>query len=89
MTTPTSARSRTGPKPSGGHALRSVTTIDEFDLARNEQRTRLLDYERELLAELPRVRSSIPPDDEELSFTFDETMTGVDGEPVNRRGPHT
>jgi DNA-binding transcriptional ArsR family regulator len=51
----------------------------EFDLARHEQRTLLLDWEQELLAEdPPRIRITIPLEGDELSLTFDETMDVVD-----------
>jgi len=51
----------------------------EFDLAKNEQRTLLLDYEEEVLSEDPlRICISIPFEDETLRLTYDERMEVVD-----------
>ena len=55
----------------------------ELDLARNEQRALLLDFEQSVLSEEPlRIGISIPLDDESLDLTFDDRMAVVD---VNRR----
>jgi hypothetical protein len=51
----------------------------EFDLATYEQRTLLLDVEKELLSEDPlRIRITIPLEDDELSLTFDGKMEVID-----------
>jgi DNA-binding transcriptional ArsR family regulator len=54
----------------------------EFDLASHEQRSHLLEYQEEVIAEDPlRIRTTIPLNGDELRITFDEQMSVVD---VNR-----
>ncbi len=51
----------------------------EFDLATDEQRALLLDFEEELLStDPPRIRISIPVDGDVLRLTYDEQMAVVD-----------
>lgn len=51
----------------------------EFDLASHEQRSHLLEYQEEVVAEDPlRIRTTIPLEQDELRITFDEQMSVVD-----------
>jgi len=51
----------------------------EFDLAADEQRTYLLDFEEDVVSTEPlHIRISIPMDAETLRITYDERMEVVD-----------